>query len=915
VKVQFHLVQRQADLHDQLKLTGIASRLSLVQVLVEPHQAAAVELSEWWEDLWRRGITSQVLLLKVPAGWGAPAVLDQLDQTVRSQDSPVALVLRIDGRKLPAGPGLQAEVLRDVLSGAGVRHRVAELLGLDRLAGGIQLGVGVGGLFVSGFAAGLGFVVAGMAAGAAGKVWDDSPAGQCGAVARAARSVAQVSASVPVVVMVDNADYLDPDLAVVMLENLAYRVDGRLLAVAAVDPDGALARRLASGDRDSLSGRVRTVHADPDMSYPSRAALAQELLPRLPGAVLRRIAQRTRTFADVFAVASADRLAEMRSGDDQASALAIADAIIDASLTRPAPTAKAVMVAWAGGSVHARQAGRALAVLGAGSTGDDPDIIRAGSLVRLADAATPRLAAPVTAMSAHVRQAMAAAVLDEAVSICANPAAPLVDQIVAARAAHRVRGDLTEQDRGPLIAVQHAMVLGLESVGDLAAAAAAAAEALRGCPAGEEHRQDREELAAAVLRLAHTAPAPHGDAFAGELIAEAVAAGAAVGLEARVWAAVNLLNMPDHRETALTLAEQVAADLDHHRDLGSTAVNWRLLLAFHAGRAGNLGITAPLLAPLLNSDDTELEDAARAVLRAVGGRMADVRLQIALLESELQAGPSDDDRLRLHHALAAAYESLGDYRHALDYAQRELPLRERLQGPDNPATLITRHEVANLTGECGDAAGALRLYTALLPDTERVLGPGHQFTLATRHNIAYWTGQSGDAAGALRQFTALLPDQERVLGAGHPETLLSRSSLAYLTGECGDAAGALRLFTALLPDMERVLGPGHPKTLIIRANIAYWTGQCGDAAGALRQFTALLPDQERVLGADHPDTLATRVNLAYRTGEAGDPAAARDLFAVLLPIIGRLLGPAHPRTVAASRELTRWTTEAERNAG
>ena len=367
-----------------------------MRVLAERHQAAARELWEWWEDLWQRGISSQIVLLKVPPEWGRSAVLNQLAQTVASsEDGPVTLGLRVNCRELPDGPGLQAEVLRDLLTDAGARHRVAELLGLDRLAGGVQLGVGVGGLFVSDFAAALGFLVAGMAVGAAGKVWDDSPAGQSGAVARAARSVAEVSASVPVVVLVDDADCLDPDLAVVMLENLVFRADGHLLAVATLDPDGWLAAALTSGDRYSLFGCVHTVDADPDMSYQSRAALAQELCSALPDAALRRIAQRTQTFADVFAVASAERLAELRPGDDQASALAVADAVIDARLTRPAPTAEAVMVAWAGGSVHAQQADRALAVLGAGSAADDPGIVRAGALVRLADPASPRLGAPV----------------------------------------------------------------------------------------------------------------------------------------------------------------------------------------------------------------------------------------------------------------------------------------------------------------------------------------------------------------------------------------------------------------------------------------------------------------------------------------------------------------------------------------
>jgi hypothetical protein len=55
----------------------------------------------------------------------------------------------------------------------------------------------------------VGFLVAGIAVSAAGKVWDDSPAGQEGALARTARAVAETSTQVPVVVLLDDADCLD----------------------------------------------------------------------------------------------------------------------------------------------------------------------------------------------------------------------------------------------------------------------------------------------------------------------------------------------------------------------------------------------------------------------------------------------------------------------------------------------------------------------------------------------------------------------------------------------------------------------------------------------------------------------------------------------------------------------------------
>ena len=127
------------------------------------HAELADELVEWWEDLGQRGMTSRVVLVAVPPGWGRTTVLDRLAEAVGADDAPVTLIARINGKKVLEGGGTQASILRDCLAGATTRHRAAELLGLDRLGGITQMGVGVGALFVSGLGAAVGFLVAGVA--------------------------------------------------------------------------------------------------------------------------------------------------------------------------------------------------------------------------------------------------------------------------------------------------------------------------------------------------------------------------------------------------------------------------------------------------------------------------------------------------------------------------------------------------------------------------------------------------------------------------------------------------------------------------------------------------------------------------------------------------------------------------------
>ena len=888
------------------------------------HAAALGELVGWWQDLARQEINSRAVLLAVPPRWGRTFLLNQFAASVED-DAALSIVIRVPGKSLPDGLGAQAQKLRDLFRETRVdhevvellvEHRVAEKLGVDTPSGVIQLGLGVGGLFVSSLAAQVGLLLAGVGVGAAGR-WDDSAAGQEGPVARLARRVGAVSVSVPVVVVIDDADRLEPDLVVVLVENLVERFAGHVLVVAVVNPDGDLMPALIARSAYGLTeGRVRRLDVDPGMGFQERVDLTTELCPNLPGAAIRRIGQRTRTFTEVFTVASAERLTELDPHGDDAATVTMVDKVINARVDRDPPSGQAVVLAWAGGILHSRQADRAADILG-WRRENDGDVLKFESLVRLADLASPRLAEQVDILSASERHRLAEIVLSTAVQIGEDPQIGLVDKIVAWQAAHRIRDDL--QNRARLTGVQCQLVHGLEDLGDLASAYQVAKAALaeyRTRRLGDQRTPEQDYLSAAVLRLARNCKLVGTDPFIEATVAVATAGGAAVGLEACMWAAIDLLAQPGKRERALELTDQVTAELSQQNDLGAIGNRWRLQLALHAGRAGYHTAAQRLLAPMLNAPHFhEGEDAAQAVLYAIGGPKADTRLQIIGLEAELAVLPPDaeDDLLRVHFALGADYESLGYYSQALYHGRQELSMRQRIQGADHPNTLRARSNIALRTDYCGNSKEALLLLSELLPDQERILGPAHHDTLTTRSNIASCTGHSGRSEEALRLSQELLSDAQRVLGSNHPDTLLTRGNIALWTGECGRSEEALRLFQQLLPDEVQVLGPDDSSTLGTRNNIASWTGHCGRREEALRLFQQLLPDQERVIGPDHPDTLAMRSNMAFWTGECGRSEEALRLFQQLLPDRQRVIGPDHPDTLSTRSNMAFWTGECGRS--
>src|SRR5258708_2577792 len=184
----------------------------------ERQKDAAADLAQWWEGIRQGGVGSHAVLLAGPTGWGRSTVLEQLAGSVGRADAQASLVVRISGRSLPGGPGLQAAALRDGLLAAEVRRQAAALLCRGRLLDSAR--PAAGSLLMSAMAGTISLLLAGLAASIAGGAADDRPASENGAAARAARAVAAVSASAPILVVIDDADYLEPGVAVTVIENL-----------------------------------------------------------------------------------------------------------------------------------------------------------------------------------------------------------------------------------------------------------------------------------------------------------------------------------------------------------------------------------------------------------------------------------------------------------------------------------------------------------------------------------------------------------------------------------------------------------------------------------------------------------------------------------------------------------------------
>ena len=181
-------------------------------------------------------------------------------------------------------------------------------------------------------------------------------------------------------------------------------------------------------------------------------------------------------------------------------------------------------------------------------------------------------------------------VLGQAVGLAADAGAGLVDRVVARQAAHHVRADLA--DRSALTRVQIGLIRGLEKLGDPDTAyevATAALAELDALPPAERDAGQQQGLLMAALRLARSRDG--GDQDDDAAVAEAVElAGVRRGGGADRSPRVGR-GQPaaPARPSPGRAATGPPGPPPNWKATASTVISprqWRLLLAFHAGRAG-----------------------------------------------------------------------------------------------------------------------------------------------------------------------------------------------------------------------------------------------------------------------------------------------------------------------------------------
>ena len=281
------------------------------------------------------------------------------------------------------------------------------------------------------------------------------------------------------------------------------------------------------------------------------------------------------------------------------------------------------------------------------------------------------------------------------------------------------------------------------------------------------------------------------------------------------------------------------------------------------------------------------------------GANADVTARDVLLNAKdiLEESELDDiGKATLWGKLTQLFVNLGDYKVAIETAEKHLELRKSFNQPDDPEILQIRNWLGNATAKSGQLDRAILIYESLIEDIQQSNKPNNKTLFLAMNNLGIAYGQAQrytDAIDILRTVTAA---REATLGTDHTDTALSMGTLGMTLSKAGRSEEAFVMLKAAHVKMKADLGEDHPTTLAALSSFGSGYHRAGQWSKAGEVYKRLLPMQKKKLGDDHPKTLGTMNNLALIYSELGILKKALALFDQTLEVQKSRIGLEHRET-------------------
>lgn len=194
-----------------------------------------------------------------------------------------------------------------------------------------------------------------------------------------------------------------------------------------------------------------------------------------------------------------------------------------------------------------------------------------------------------------------------------------------------------------------------------------------------------------------------------------------------------------------------------------------------------------------------------------------VEQALGLLEQE----PETDLKLKAHllNDLGVCFNSLGDYRRHLEYAEKALEIRRELLGESHRDTATSFNNVGSIYGQLGDFKRSLEYLEKALKIRQELFGERHPNIANSFNNVGDAYGQLGDYKRSLEYLEKALEIHRELFGERHPYTAASFNNVGTAYGRLGDYKRNLEYLEKAIKLYRETLGDKHPHTILSTGNL------------------------------------------------------------------------------------------------
>jgi non-specific serine/threonine protein kinase/serine/threonine-protein kinase len=257
----------------------------------------------------------------------------------------------------------------------------------------------------------------------------------------------------------------------------------------------------------------------------------------------------------------------------------------------------------------------------------------------------------------------------------------------------------------------------------------------------------------------------------------------------------------------------------------------------------------------------------------------------------------------IEKTIGSSYNSLSEYKTALEHTRRAYDLADKNLGADALLTLQTERQLARQTLNIGKTKEASEMITHNLAGLMRTRGPDDIETLSSTVDLADVEGEQGDFAAAEKRIAAVLPTIERISGHDSHLTINALEEHADLLTYLGRYAEAEPIFRDTIARETKLWGAEDPKTMDTMNGFAIMYLESHRYVEGAKILQGMLPISEKMYGPEHSMTINIVSNLGGALRQQGTPekiAESGPYYKRALDSTLKKYGAKHPNAIKAT---------------